>query len=302
MDAYEHYVLAIQKHGSLTLAAKAIGVSQPALSAGLNALEKKLDFLIFNRKKSPISLTSEGKIYVEYLLQKQQLEQNFGKQITDIRNSDHITISIGGPKTYVDSYILPVIGSFTKKHPNCKLRIMEGTVSYLSRLCAAGDLDLFISTQGELPPEFQLKTIGSEHVSICVNKACPAYARIMEHYEKGKTFPLSLLADENFIFLGNGQPLQLQVNTFLKTSNFVPKNRLEVDQVTSAVNLMVDNCGVCFATSSALSIFPNKEAFTAFPLKDADFSREVYIASLKSTYLTDIHKELISMISSKEAF
>ena len=46
MDAYEHYVLAIQKHGNLTLAAKAIGVSQPALSAGLNALEKKLDFLI----------------------------------------------------------------------------------------------------------------------------------------------------------------------------------------------------------------------------------------------------------------
>ena len=302
MDAYEHYVLAIQKHGNLTLAAKAIGVSQPALSAGLNALEKKLDFLIFNRKKSPISLTNEGKIYVAYLLQKQQLEENMEKQIADIRNSDYIPISIGGPKTYMDSYILPVIGSFTKNHPNCNLRLMEGTVSYLSNLCASGNLDLFISTKKELSPEFQLEKIGTEHVSICINKACSAYAQIMEQYKEGKPFPLPALAEENFIFLGNEQPLQLQVNTFLKTNNFVPKSRLEVDQVTSAINLMADNCGVCFATNSALSISTKMDSFTTFPLSDADFPREVYIASLKSTYLTDIHKELISIISSKEAF
>ncbi len=300
MDAYEHYVLAVNKHRNLTMAAKAIGVTQPALSAGLNALEKKLDFLIFNRKKSPISLTKEGEIYVDYLRQKQQLEENMGKQISDIRNSEDITISIGAPKTYIDSYILPVIQGFTTSHPNCKLRIVEGTVSYLSDLCAAGELDLFISTKKEISPEFKLEKIGPEHVSICVNKACASYSQVAESYEPEKPFPLSALSTENFIFLGNQQPLQLQVNAFLKNNNFVPKSRIEVDQVTSAINLMADNCGVCFATNSALSISQKTDSFTTFPLKDADFPREVYIASLKSTYLTDIHKNLISLITLKE--
>ena len=63
----ENHVILIAREGSLTRAAEKIGISQPALSSAISALEKKLGFRIFNRKCYPIQLTAEGKIFYDFL-------------------------------------------------------------------------------------------------------------------------------------------------------------------------------------------------------------------------------------------
>ena len=65
MFRYKDYVYEIYKERSFSKAAQNLYISQPALSSAVSKYEKSLGFLIFDRSKNPLRLTSEGKIFLE---------------------------------------------------------------------------------------------------------------------------------------------------------------------------------------------------------------------------------------------
>lgn len=58
--------MAVAEKGSFTLAAKALGVSQPAVSQNIAELEKSLDAELFLRRKGSVTLTPKGAAFKEY--------------------------------------------------------------------------------------------------------------------------------------------------------------------------------------------------------------------------------------------
>lgn len=60
------YMIAISKENSINEAAKKLYISQPSLTASLQALEKEVGFDIFLRSKSGISLTVKGAEFLGY--------------------------------------------------------------------------------------------------------------------------------------------------------------------------------------------------------------------------------------------
>lgn len=54
--------LAVAKHRSFTRAAHEMHISQPALSATIRELERRLGFLLFERTSRHVGLTREGAI------------------------------------------------------------------------------------------------------------------------------------------------------------------------------------------------------------------------------------------------
>ncbi len=77
---YDNYVLQVARHGSLTNAAKALKISQPALRQGLNSLEKELGFKIFNRRVTPTAFTPEGEIYHRHIRRTEVINAGFEKE------------------------------------------------------------------------------------------------------------------------------------------------------------------------------------------------------------------------------
>lgn len=59
------YCIEIARCQSLNKAAGILGVTQPALSSALNALEEELGFAVFQRSRRGMSLTPEGIVFVE---------------------------------------------------------------------------------------------------------------------------------------------------------------------------------------------------------------------------------------------
>lgn len=58
--------VSVAESGSFTAAAKALGVSQPAVSQNIGTLEKDLGAKLFRRAKGEVSLTGEGMAFKEY--------------------------------------------------------------------------------------------------------------------------------------------------------------------------------------------------------------------------------------------
>lgn len=59
-------LLAVSKYGTLSKAAEALHISQPALSRAMQKLEDELQVPIFDREKNRISLNATGKVAVDY--------------------------------------------------------------------------------------------------------------------------------------------------------------------------------------------------------------------------------------------
>ncbi|MGM9764849.1 MAG: LysR family transcriptional regulator, partial [Candidatus Cryptobacteroides sp.] len=58
--------MSVAESGSFTAAARTLGVSQPAVSQNISALEKELGVQLFRRSKGEVSLTGEGTAFREY--------------------------------------------------------------------------------------------------------------------------------------------------------------------------------------------------------------------------------------------
>ena len=60
-----NYIIAIAEERNLTQAAKRLYISQPTLTLYLNRLENELGVKLFDRTKSPVTLTDAGAYYLE---------------------------------------------------------------------------------------------------------------------------------------------------------------------------------------------------------------------------------------------
>lgn len=80
------YIYTIYRLKSFSLAAQELFISQPALSRAIKNAEIGLGAPIFNRKTIPISLTEEGKIYIEAIEKMLQIERNATENIRDSKH------------------------------------------------------------------------------------------------------------------------------------------------------------------------------------------------------------------------
>ena len=89
------YVYEVYKEKSFSAAAKNLYVSQPALSSSIKKIESRLGITIFDRSSQPISLTDEGKVYVEAIEKIMSIKKGLETRLSDINKlkTGHITVS-----------------------------------------------------------------------------------------------------------------------------------------------------------------------------------------------------------------
>ena len=121
MELAERYAYEVYKQKSFTAAAKALYISQPGLSAMITKLEKNLGFRIFDRSTSPLSLTPEGRIYMEYLQDMITEESNMLHRIRQLAESENETLSVSVFSQTAYYLFASLCAEFSKRHPNVSI-------------------------------------------------------------------------------------------------------------------------------------------------------------------------------------
>lgn len=282
---YDNYVIQVVKNGSLTNAAKVLKISQPALSQGLNALEKEIGLKIFNRRANPITLTPEGELYYKHICRIETLHADFEKELAGFRHTVNNRVVIGAPAVYVNTIIAPAVVTLVKRYPEYAVAIKTEVIENLISLSAAGKVDCFISTVEDLPDTFEKKLVYQEEIVLCVPQDCEIFDNGMDEKE---------LEKQRFIFLDDKFPMQQWINAFLKEKGLAPARNIIVDQVSVAVNLVEQGMGVCFASREAVA-FRNVKTYSV-----GIIGRNIYLAFDKELYQTKACTELIDIIVQKK--
>ena len=128
METVAKYAYEVYKKESFTKAAESLYISQPSLSVAISRLEKQLGFNIFDRSSIPLSLTAEGRIYIESIEEIMESESNMRKRIRELSDIDHGSIIVGG-SSYASYLIMSEICSeFYKKNPKINVTLDIGNI------------------------------------------------------------------------------------------------------------------------------------------------------------------------------
>ena len=290
----------VAEYGTLTKAATALGISQPALSSGLNSLEKELGIRIFNRRSVPVSLTSEGLVYYDYIRRLQILSDDFSSRITALREDADKRVVIGGPSVYVETIVTDAVIRLKQINPDFRIQIKTAPLEELIGMAAEGKIHCFISTSDRLPDGFEKIRIKDEQVYLVIPEDNPINAGLADYRvspgETGRCFDYSVLNGRQFIFLEENKPLQNKVNTFLRKNRIEPMNRITVDQGSTAVNLALKGAGICFASEESLEGNIRLDGVCVYPLPPEVSGRSIFVAYDRELYRTEACKQLIQLL------
>ena len=119
------YFAAVIEHGSLNKAAKALEVSQPALSTSMDRLEAEMGMQLLDRGPRGISPTHYGEIlYCHARLIREEV-QLAKRDLLNAREGQVESIRIGSLPSMAGSIIPMAIGRWRALHPHGDLQVVE---------------------------------------------------------------------------------------------------------------------------------------------------------------------------------
>ncbi|CAM5612757.1 DNA-binding transcriptional LysR family regulator [Aquamicrobium terrae] len=145
-------MLAVAEYLSFHRAARALGVSQPSVSARIKTLEEDLGVRLFERNTRGVRLTEAGRLFVERVsVGVDQLDYAV-KTAGMAASGECGRLRIGIHALIPCGFLAELIAQYREAHPGIKVEITEGTARDAVMQLRADRLDVaFVAGSPELP-------------------------------------------------------------------------------------------------------------------------------------------------------
>ena len=135
------YYLAVVREGTISAAAEALHVSQPALSRQMKDLEEELGVTLFERGSRRITLTEEGMILRRRAEEMLRLMQLTEAELTQARDTITGEIHIGAGESHAFHFLSRAAGQLMQEHPGVRVHVVSGDTEDLMDQLGNGLLD-----------------------------------------------------------------------------------------------------------------------------------------------------------------
>lgn len=142
----------IARHESVSKAAEALHVTQPAVSLQLRTLEEIAGTALTRKVGRAIQLTAAGEVMVEFAERILRLWEQAGDELAALDGIASGTLRIGAVTT-AEHLLPPLLVPFTMERPDVRLKLQVGNRVEIVNMLARQEIDLAI--MGTPPREFR---------------------------------------------------------------------------------------------------------------------------------------------------
>ena len=288
---------AVATEKNFTKAAELLYLSQPSLSKQIKTLEKNLDVLLINRENNKISLTENGKVFLQYSERILALCEESCRALIDLKNGERGNLSVGASQT-IGTYLLPrVLALFAQNYPQITLKVQVNSTRIIAKNIVNREIDLAI-VGGEIPDKLK-KNLLVEHFvedefSLIVPKVHPFASK--QQITKEDLYQL------NFITLNPNSTIRKSIDNILSQNQIETKQLKIIMQLNSiegiktAVSL---GLGAAFVSSSAIEKEIELKTIEIVKIENIRITRILSIISnpecYKSKAFNFFYKELLEL-------
>lgn len=262
-------VRCVANSGSFAAAARAIGVSQPAVSQHVRELEARYGVRLFTRDRgrlSPTPLCIELCDMAERIAVERLEAERLLSRRTSLRDGE-IVIGLGNAMPG-----MAVIADFHRAHPGVTLRVETGPHDKITRAVLAHEVDVGILPHVPEDTRFRrTKLVGNEVIAI----APPDHP-----LAKRKSVSAADLRREPLIFRARGSSTQRVVDRMFANGSKPPSPFLTLDTRDGLYEAVVNGLGIGFIWRYGTS---RTDGVTRLPIADCKKTYDEIAFSLHDT-------------------
>jgi DNA-binding transcriptional LysR family regulator len=273
---------AVATEENLTRAAELLYVSQPSLSKQIKTLEKNLDILLINRENNKISLTENGKVFLQYCERILALCEESCRVLVDLKNGERGNLTVGASQT-IGTYLMPrVLALFAQNYPQIDLKVQVNSTRIIAKNIVNREIDIAV-VGGEIPEELKknlsVKHFVEDEFSLIISKSHP--------FATKKKITKEDLYHLNFITLNANSTIRKFIDNILIQNQIQTKQLKIIMQLNSiegiktAVSLGV---GAAFVSSSAIEKEIELKTLAILKIDNIRISRTLSIISNPECY------------------
>ena len=163
-------------------AAKALFISQPAVSKHMKALELYYKTTLFERKGNEIKLTQAGEILFRFLREARIIEKKLEFELSTLKNQLHAKGQLKlGASTTVALYILPkILSAFHQNFPEVKISLLNRNTDTIVTALLEQDIDVgIVEGKNKISSIVYLPFMKDEVVAVCSAKSTIAKKAVL---------------------------------------------------------------------------------------------------------------------------
>ncbi|MDX8366537.1 LysR family transcriptional regulator [Cytobacillus sp. IB215665] len=234
IDNIEAFIYVCQL-GSFNKAAEALFLTQPSVSARIQSLEREMNIKLFLRQGNKVSLTDKGEYFFPHaqkILQSYQ-EAKYRLQQELLPNE----LKFGCALSIANNVLPSMLPDFKAKFNNVRMKIITGHSKDVLQKVINQEVDFGIIRR-ETHPEIEGIHLYDDPISLFVSNG--------HILLKQETITLEQVAKYPLIFFDYGSMDWLYIHRIFSTNRISPNISLEVDNMETAKNLVIQGMGISF--------------------------------------------------------
>ena len=269
------YFYITAKLENISLAAKELLISQPALSKSITTLEAELEMDLFNRNGKRISLNENGKFLFQRLDRIFAEVRDLERAIEDRREEGSGELSIVTTLPYIFTHIIDL---FFNDFPHVKYRQVPLSRENVIQFIENGKYDMCITTEFVDHPNVEWIPLFEEEIFLTVPKTFDL--------AKKNTVELAKIGDISFIGLTNQYSFRQLTDQFCESVGYTPSYRVEVEEATAILQFVKSGRGVSFTPET--SVKADDLEVKHLKIVDGKFTRTIGLLKHRLSYPTKI--------------
>lgn len=279
----------VGKYESLTMAAKKLAISQPAVSQAMKQLEGILEVKLFVRSSKGIRLTKEGKLLYEHI-EKGYEQMELGEQmLSRLAYLEAGELRIGASDMTLQYYLLPYLELFHEMHPGIRVYITNGPTPETLQNLQAGQIDFaVVSTPFEKEEHYQMIPVREiEDIFVAGNR----YLHLKNHMTD-----FSQLQDYPIVSLEKNTSTRRYMDELLQKEGVILTPEFELATSDMIVQFAMRNLGIgCVVKDFALPYLESGKLF-ALRFNKMIPKREICIVTDKKFSISLAAQKLLELV------
>ena len=287
-----HIFYTVAKNKNISLAAKELYISQPAISKAISKLENNLETTLFIRSSRGVTLTEEGAILFEQVRNAFTSINNGEEQLRKIARLGVSHLSIGVSITLCKYILLPYLKEFIKENPHVTI-----SITCHPSLETIRDIENGITEIGLVGIPSDMGTLHYEPICEIQDTfiATDSYLKNLRIRENGTR--TSLLANANFMMLNKENISRKYVDNYLTSHQITMNNILEINTMDLLIELAKIDLGIACVIRNFVKDDIINGTFNELTFKRTIPKRRVGFAYREDVSMSDTLKKFLEFVN-----
>ncbi|MDP9962885.1 DNA-binding transcriptional LysR family regulator [Variovorax paradoxus] len=227
---------AVCRTGSVTYAAAATGMSQPAASAMLRQMESRLGFELFTRRQRRLELTSNGRMLLPDVTHALAALDSVERLAESMGRKRPGRLIMGAISAAGASILPPAVHSLQREHPHVTVVLRSGTATEVVEWAASQRIDLGVVLGSAVHEHVGFQLLADLHLVCAMPRRHPL--------ARQKEVTLEQLASGPYVAHSRYLPIGALTAAALEAEGLKFQPAIEVSLFSAACAFSEAGCGV----------------------------------------------------------